>query len=58
MQHLGLLRVEPVAQPITVYALNKLSDEAFDRRDRESRARFEAALAERRRMGFLPEAKT
>jgi hypothetical protein len=54
MQHLGLL-VEKVEHQVTLHALSKLSDEEFDRVDRESRARFEAALAERRRMGLLPE---
>jgi hypothetical protein len=53
MQHFGLL-VERVEHQVTLHALSKLSDEEFDARDRASRARYEAALAERRRMGLLP----
>jgi hypothetical protein len=48
MQHLGLL-IEKVEHQVTVQALSKLSDEEFLRRDRESLARFEAALEERRK---------
>jgi hypothetical protein len=54
MRHLGLL-VERVEHRVTVQALTRLSDEEFDRRDRESRARFERALDARKRMGLLPE---
>jgi hypothetical protein len=57
IRHLGLL-VENVENEVMVQAVSKLSDEEFDRLARETRARFEAPLEARRRMGLLPEAKT
>jgi hypothetical protein len=51
MQYLGLL-VEKVEHQVTVHALTRLSDEEFDRRDRESRQNYERMNEARKRAGL------
>jgi hypothetical protein len=53
-KHKGLIR-DVVEHQLTFQALVRMSDEEFEAKDRASRERYEAALAQRREQGFLPE---